>query len=172
MNPLKREPDSVESEIIQAINAMCARDDASDWNDTQWTRHAKNAVAQLGKSKKYWIYASGCDFVDSGEWLYDLCWLDYSGKNLVAAPLVMEIEWYSRDTDVDDDFQKLLLARCDHRVMLFRPRKRSQTRAAVEVLLPHISSCRHGCAGDKYLFGCWNDTFQRFDWFAYELPMF
>lgn len=168
MEARRRNPDQLELDVIRAIDTLCDNPSAMSWSDTQWTRETKNALARLGKSKHYWVYASGCDFADGGEWLYDLCWLAYSEETLVGAPLIAEIEWYFRDTDVDDDFQKLVLARCDNRVMLFSPRRTNETRASVDALLTHISRCRHTVEGDKYLFGCWSDSQSKFDWFAYE----
>lgn len=170
MNIQKRDPDLTEKKIIRAIGAVCA--DPSFWRtgdkrakETEQTRHTKNAMAQIGKSEGYWVCASGCTHANGGEWLYDLCWLKYDGETLIAAPLVMEIEWYSRDTDIDDDFQKLVLARSDYRVMLLK----INNHTSVEDLLVHVEHCRHGLAGDRYLFGCRDDTARKFDWYAYEI---
>jgi hypothetical protein len=167
----KRSPDPLESEIVQAVDAVFAIPDAGDWESKLklWTRRIKTAISRLGSTKNYYVCASGCDSTHCGEWLYDLCWLSYKGEILQGAPMAMEIEWEDRSTDVDDDFQKLVLARCDLRVMLLRPRDRNQTLAAVELLLGHISECRHSCVGDKYLFGCWNDRSTKFNWFPYEV---
>ena len=58
---------------------------------------------------------------DYGERLYDVTWLDYekSGSGeLVDAPLAAECEW-GNEGDIEDDFEKLLLARAGIRLMIF-----------------------------------------------------
>ena len=57
-----------------------------------------------------------------GEWLYDFTCLEYKhnddGGWLKGIPVVAECEWGNKDC-IGDDFQKLLLARADVRVMIF-----------------------------------------------------
>ena len=61
---------------------------------------------------------------DYGEWLYAVTWLDYekNGRGelvgLVDAPLVAECEW-GNEGDIEDNFEKLLLARTGARLMIF-----------------------------------------------------
>ena len=67
---------------------------------------------------------------DYGEWLYDVTWLKYERQRdglewpataLIEAPLVAECEW-GRGKNLEyivEDFEKLLLARADVRLMIF-----------------------------------------------------
>src|SRR2546430_11816980 len=41
-----------------------------------------------------------------------------SGGSLIGLPLVLESEWGTHDEAIDYDFQKLLVARAEHRVMI------------------------------------------------------
>ena len=58
---------------------------------------------------------------DWPEWLYDVTWLKYEHEGerlLIEAPSVAECEWGNKG-DIDDDFEKLLLARAGIRLMIF-----------------------------------------------------
>lgn len=89
-----------------------------------WTRVIKTELCRIGQdSFGYKVYASGVSRHrrDGGEWLYDVTWLQYetSGRGeLIDAPMVAECEW-GDEQDIEDDFEKLLLARAGVRVMIF-----------------------------------------------------
>ncbi len=94
-------------------------------SDTVWTTAVKTKLCKIGRDRfGCKVCASGVDKADFGEWLYDVTWLEYEkndrGKlvNLVDAPLVAECEWGNKG-DIEDDFEKLLLARAGVRLMIF-----------------------------------------------------
>ena len=87
-----------------------------------WTTAVKTAICELG-SKDFYVTASGCnEKSDYGEWLYDICWLECESNKdgwwLKNASVVFECEW-GKPFEVDNDFDKLLLARAELRVMIF-----------------------------------------------------
>lgn len=96
-----------------------------------------------------------------GEWLFDFTCLEYDDKGyLTGVPLVAECEWNDSKDYIDDDFQKLLLARADVRLMIFNGNRyrceedRSSNREIpikMNELLCHIKTCEHTRAGDTYL---------------------
>ena len=85
------------NEIKKLLDSVAADGDGAIWNDSEWTKQIKNRVCTLGKRYRYWVYASSCDETDGGEWLYDITWLNYSGKKLIDVELVLESEWKKRD---------------------------------------------------------------------------
>ena len=101
------------NEIKKLLDSVAADGDGAIWNDSEWTKQIKNRVCTLGKRYRYWVYASSCDGTDGGEWLYDITWLNYSGKKLIDVELVLGVRM--EKNGIDDDFQKLLLARAELR---------------------------------------------------------
>lgn len=93
-----------------------------------WTGEIKRALADLGVVRGYDICGSG--FAGRrrcyGEWLYDLCWVEYADgddRDLIRRiPLALESEWGVRNdhADVLEDFQKLCQARAELLWMVFQ----------------------------------------------------
>lgn len=107
-----------------------------------WTKAIKTRLCKLGACKKYYICALGVEWVcdgkpdgdhgcavehekkckpNHGEWLYDVCWLDWKKKDpprLKQVVLAAECEW-GNDGDIYDDFEKLVQSRAGLRVMIF-----------------------------------------------------
>jgi len=125
-----------------------------------WTKEVKNAVGRIAEQRGYSVYASGM----GGEWLYDLICLEYEDEYLKGIPLVLESEW-SRDS-VDADFQKLVVARADHRIMVLEVSDKKK-KEVIERLLQHVQKCRHSTIGDRYLFACWSEKERVFNCSVY-----
>lgn len=121
-----------------------------------WTHKIKLALATLGhKLGDYKVYGSKLDKeADGREFLYDLCWLDYEKPEgfLRGAPLVVECEW-GADNAIDDDFQKLVLARAKLKLIVFGENNKNNAET-VENLIRHLQTSYEyqGSEGDRYLF--------------------
>ena len=86
------------------------------------------------------------------EWLYDLAWVHASDGFIVQDVfLVAEIEW-SGTRAIQEDFQKLLLARADCRVMIF-----DDTDGLHEPLIAQARTFGKSRPGDRYLFASFGD---------------
>jgi hypothetical protein len=94
------------------------------------------------------------------EFLYDLVWLTYGddGFRMTGVPLVLECEW-GRLPDVDYDFEKLLLARADHRVMIFQGTDPEQH---FNRMIERVRHCGLTRSGDRYLLLCFDWAVRRF----------
>ena len=92
--------------------------------DSEWTKAIETELCRIGReSFRCKVYATDVptNKKDGGEWLYDVTWLEYekSGRGeLTDALLVAECEWGS-EQKIEEDFEKLLLARAGVRVMIF-----------------------------------------------------
>jgi len=155
--------DEVEKSIVDALKDLCNNPDSKKWENPRWTTEVKNTLGRIGKGKKYLVYASGCDFRSGGEWLYDLTWLVYEGDYLVDVPLILELEWGEDPETINDDFQKLLLGRAEHRIMIFSARNSIRFNNTVNDLITQIKECKRSMPGDRYLFVCWVNDSQIFD---------
>jgi|GEM_PF-112147 len=85
---------------------------------TGWTKAIREVFERLAT-------AHGYDHAPSlahGEWLYDHVWYraaDFHGvERTLSVPLVMECEWHNGLSAVAEDFDKLLVANADLRVMV------------------------------------------------------
>jgi hypothetical protein len=67
--------------------------------------------------------------------------------------LALECEW--RMGQEIYDFQKLLLARADHRVMVFQGNLQHRTNTIAK-MREGIKQFAKSSAGDRYLFACWD----------------
>ncbi len=133
-----------------------------------WTLLIKHQLAQLGDEMKYevWTAAAARPGDNSHPWpdcLYDLTWLQVvnDGKDIARVPLVFESEWHScREEHIDADFQELLAARADLRVMVFQQRNAAAVQELMDTLERQAKACDATGPGDMYLL-CgydWEDT--------------
>ncbi len=162
----------VEVALKAALEEMATCTEASSWrDDARWTREVKNRVARLGRDRGFCVCASSCDLAHSGEWLFDLSWLDHRGCLLTRVPLALECEWDAGGAG--DDFQKLVVARADERVMVFVTSDAVTATVAIESLLENVSSFSRTTVGDRYFFACWQerraDGCKGFSYAAYEV---
>ena len=130
-----------------------------------WTKEVKTALCEACKrcNQQLKLYANGvdkvvdnCKIADGGEWLYDVTCLSYdAGGYIRRIPLVAESEWGSKD-DVYYDFEKLLLARADVRVMVFDGRVYGAANMdRFEEFAKYIGKCDSTETGDTYLLAAW-----------------
>ncbi|WP_299621022.1 hypothetical protein [Pelagibius sp.] len=141
----------------------------ADYRNGPWTRQILTRLAKLGKKQNrhengagIWVYASKTDaetetspsVADGGEWLFDLCWLDYAGRDtwaqLRTVPLVAEIEWGNQG-DIIDDFQKLVLARARLRLMIFAASSRAAVIELFDKLMRFADEFGDQEQNDRYL---------------------
>ena len=95
--------------------------------DGKWTSGVLTALAKAGKHFGYRVAASRVpdEHRDWGEWLYDLTWFDmdknesWETKGHWSVPMVAECEWKSAKWEIQQDFEKLLIARAALRVMVY-----------------------------------------------------
>ena len=130
--------------------------------DTEWTKAVKTKLCEIGREFGCKVCASGVEKAarDYGEWLYDVTWLDYekSGQGeLVDAPLVAECEWGNFDAIVED-FEKLLLARADVRLMIFTGSNQAKSGKIAERLARKVSEFKGSRAEDAWLLAAWEGS--------------
>lgn len=160
---IKEVRDALEDMLQKTEEAVPDQLESATW----WTEQIMSALCKWGLKKGLFVCVS--DMKDAAgmkeleqqydgkidsEWLYDLTCLKYNGDGwLKKIPLVAECELW-RPTDIDDDFQKLLLARADVRLMVFNG-NHYPTEGKMSDRFPfckHIHECEHTQTGDTYLF--------------------
>lgn len=128
----------------------------------EWTAAVKTRLCETGGMFGYWVGARADEVAenkrDGGEWLYDVVWLDYEGDFLISVPLVAECEWNPHIDWIEEDFQKLLLARADVRVMVFTGNEPENSREIATNLIGQIGRFRETLDGDTWLLAAWEGS--------------
>ncbi len=136
------------------------------------TTIVKKALCESCKAidSNYYVYTSGLrqPSADGGEWLFDVTCLSYYYDDFLKhVPLVAESEW-GTENDIYDDFQKLLLARADVRVIIFDGARSPGYRRIFSILAKYIARHEGSRDGDTYLLVAWTPDkfmFHRIDAF-------
>ncbi len=128
--------------------------DAQHLWPSERTRPIKTTIAELGFQQDQSVWASGLDEKDSPdgrgrivnqEWLFDLCWIDYHGRGptreLRSLELAMECELplakKQRPGAVLDDFEKLIIANADLKLMVFQVDEMREAEEQFSILQNH-----------------------------------
>ena len=106
--------------IMQAVSEALKGLTIKPWNNKKATTAIKTKLCHIGQDRFGCnVCLTGVQRADYPEWLYDVTWLKYdSVLFLIDTPLAAECEW-GNTGDIEDDFQKLLLARASVRLMIF-----------------------------------------------------
>lgn len=121
----------------------------------KWTEAVETELCRIGQDSGYKVYAQDVPInqKDGGEWLYDVTWLKYekSGRGeLIKAPLVAECEW-GDIPHIEDDFEKLLLARAGIRVMIVESNDEPDSRIIAERLAGKVKAFKGSRAEGAWL---------------------
>jgi hypothetical protein len=160
--------DQVEECIIETLEntAIFLRNNKM-FRSTQWTKEIKKRLVELGTRFKYKSSTSTVEGCKDGEWLFDLIWyvnseaLSYTDRRLISLPLVVESEWNLEIEDIKTDFEKLLAARAEHRLMICEtPINRKES--ILKCLEDSVQNFSLGYKGDRYLIAIWISDEKKF----------
>ena len=159
--------DTIEQKIIEALNISWKEVNRGDWNPK-----IKKILEVVGKENyrskyEFKVAASGI----TNEWLYDLVWsehkyeekydgdLEISTYSLRNVALVAEIEWENNfDENIQPDFQKLLVARAEHRLMVFRAENEIESKKYFKYLDEIVDNFILNKKGDRYMYAAQNNN--------------
>ncbi|MGO9585159.1 MAG: hypothetical protein ACLP2Y_02970 [Limisphaerales bacterium] len=134
------------------------------------TEHIMDALSRLGREQGFKSMSNRISATaekegfKKAEWLYDLHWYEEKEPSCyrqTSLPLVVECEWeWIRKGDEDDDdfsaikwdFQKLLVANADLRVMIFQQRIKKKNDELAKYFDETIDGYRNLVEGSKFLF--------------------
>ena len=157
-NEMPNNCDNIEKQIREAIHKVGVKCEGK--SDGKWTTMLNDDLQQLGKEHNYRTCAPRCE--EHG-WLFDLCWYKEFSEGLANQPLVAEFEWQQHYKHIRYDFEKLMVARADHRLMVFQQPNNTEFDGVVEKLIKCIANFDGTAIGDRYLFACWlNDGSEKF----------
>jgi len=146
----------IEREIVDAVKALPQRmDEESRGSDSRWTAELMGTLGELGRKHGFDVCTSKWGRRDGHcwpEWLYDLTWLQMEDHHIINVPLILESEWLLSLDHIQPDFEKLLLGRAEHRVMVFQQKDQAAVAEVIEYLKGCIDRFKAGAPGDRYLF--------------------
>jgi hypothetical protein len=141
---------SLEDRVKSALEAVADNLRGMNAGNKLWTLQIKSQLKEK-RPDDCQVFATG----HSGEFLYDLIWIrrEQGQRPILDLALVLECEWGIGQEIFD--FQKLLLARADLRVMVFQGSRQHQSQVIAQ-MRDEISEFRKTQTGDRYLFACWD----------------
>ena len=155
--------DDIETRIVEKLSSMALDATQEAWTDPKWTLEIKRRIGLLGKERGYYVCATGWTPPDGqGEWLFDLVWLSVQNQLIIDVPLVLESEWDYGPKGICEDFSKLLLARAQHRVMIFNQKTLGEVEKIFDMLSGWVSAYLRGQRGDRYLLAGLDNTKKAF----------
>lgn len=163
--------DFLERQIIEEFDIIHER--IIDYNsNADWTKAVTEIFYKIAKdpSLDCKIAVSKLKNADYSEWLYDIVLYKNNSYGLEMVYLVLECEWFfpknanSYDQLIQDDFEKLLLARSLYRIMVFEGDNFSEINDYFNQLKLVIENTKLKAIGDRYFFCAWNKQDQRFNY--------
>lgn len=129
--------------------------------DPGWTSAIMGELTRLAYDNyNYSVYGQKCYMDDTiTECLYDMVWytpkpqdyLPHKYRSILFGDihLVLECEWKKAIVEIMYDFQKLVQARAERRVMIFQA---DDTDKTMDLMTDYANSSGHSLSGDRYLF--------------------
>lgn len=127
--------------------------------DGDWTRAVKSIVGGLGISHGWDVCTASLGYPYESEWLYDQTWYFSPEGQLHKIGLLMECEWSSKLTEIQYDFEKLLVGRAPIKVMVFA----CKDDKAFDLLMAGFTKFSHSDRSEQYLLACWRDGPPRYE---------
>jgi hypothetical protein len=158
---MSEQPSNLETEVISAITRIISTIPPG-MGDGVWTAAIKRCLIDLGKQKNYHVCTSGFPTDCDGEWLFDLTWYRNDPPNhLREIGLILESEWHVGLDKIKYDFEKLLIAKCPIKVMVFQDYK-NNLQDIFSLLETGIHSFRAEPTGEKYILAGYQNSTGKF----------
>ena len=168
------DPNALVREIVAAFRrlekeVLQLEDDQRPDGGGPWTKEVLTTLCKLGRKLGYTAWATGShpnrvpdEYRDGDEWLYDASWRHSDTYDrIIFVPMVAESEWGDLKK-IEEDFQKLLLARSTIRVMVYYAKDKDSdwNRRYKNRLREHVGAF-NGTRGDTYLLIAYLDDKER-----------
>lgn len=163
----KQSGHQIEKEIADNLSRIW--DIADDSTPTAWTTAVNRILYNTAKqNERKYFTASKLKSGENPEWLYDFVWYDNNEFGLNDVFLVVESEWKNPwgnedyGYDIQYDFEKLILARCVYKLMIFEGENFEENSQYLDALKAVVKNCKLTNIGDRYMFAAWDKEKQEF----------
>ena len=134
--------------------------------DGECTSRVMKELETLGSRLGWKVKGGSSDTANPHpEFLFDMTWVRLHGQSILDLELVVESEW--KPEGVQYDFQKLMVGRARHRLMIFPQRSRELAWTAINLHITEIQNYRLTQQGDRYLFAVWHNEGAEFEFRVY-----
>jgi len=149
--------DFMSAQVISAITNIPATMQPGR-GDAEWTAAVKRSLITLGRARGYVVCAAGFPDECEKEWLFDLVWYrNEPQEHLREIGLILESEWSRDPFHIKFDFEKLLIAKCPIKVMVFQDYKDNLPKIW-SLLETGIRTFHSQPAGERYILAAYENT--------------
>ncbi|KOY87812.1 hypothetical protein AD998_18225 [bacterium 336/3] len=151
---------------IQEVLDTCIVDlyNAGDSSRTGWTSTIKTALCELknevNAGSDICLAASSVENKDWIEWLFDVTLYIYSGggdfRHLKRIHLAVECEWDYNPQEIQNDFEKLLVAKAQYKLMIFQAKDNDSLKNTISELKTIIDNFP-SYPEERYMFAAYSD---------------
>ena len=167
--------DGISQRVRQALNEIrlsLAKVDSHLSGKKESTKEVKTKLCQTGRYLGYRVAARDVDdgYRNEKEWLFDVVWMSlaWEPRQLKRIHLVVESEW-GNCGDILDDFEKLLVARSDVRLMIFQASNEVEVEEMFDLLEREAEGFEQRQAGDYYLLAGYDRRNAIFRWCEFQV---
>ncbi|PCJ27889.1 MAG: hypothetical protein COA97_02840 [Flavobacteriales bacterium] len=146
------ELDKIEAQIFETLKPFAKKALDAELSDGDWTKGIMKLLGSLGEKNGCDISVSAISDDYDSEWLFDMTWWKYENNSLKEIPLVVESEWNRSIEEIQYDFEKIMVAKADHRLMIYQGGTKESVRETKEYLIQIIKNFKLSTIGDRYLF--------------------
>ena len=142
--------------------------------DASWTGRIKERICDLGHRNSYGVRTEGCSEANAGEWLFDLVWMENQTDTdrFTSMPLAMQLEWDRHLKEITAVFDKLLVAKARHKVLVFQGSSPEKVRNVMTVLVDRIRSFQPLSPDERYLLAGYSFEQQVFVYEPVQMSMY
>lgn len=155
------EADDLEQKITGIFESIARQFTGSGQGDGIWTHAILEELAKFGNVDEPSVCPAMKPSGYSPEWLFDFVWYRYDCGSLKRLELILESEWAQNYNAIQYDFEKLLIAKCPHKVMVFQGSTR-QIEKWIESLRGIVLGYENNYARERYFFIAYDTNLKRF----------
>lgn len=135
-----------------------------DDKPSNWTRAINNLLKEVARAihADCLIACKQKDIRDCSEWLYDFVCYRENKIGLDNVLFVAESQWmnlwhkYRNFKDIRFDFEKLMLARCQIRIMIFEANNEAEIQKYITQLNNIVANSQMTQTNDRYMYMAWD----------------
>lgn len=135
-----------------------------------WTKGLNGLLHDVCKRVHEGCYVASKHNVkkDTTEWLYDFVCFTENDFGLDDVLLVLESEWQHSFEQIKFDFEKLMLAKCNSKIMVFEASNSEAINQIIEQLTAVVKNSKLSVAGDRYVFIALDLVSEDFEFHYYQ----
>lgn len=167
---LKMKQGKIIESIVVTLHNNIVPGTTDDWTRDDWTNNILRELCTVGRDEfdcRVWTTGHP-EGANGGGWLYDQTWTYPDSENWTkvgwSIPIVAECEWDKNLEKIQEDFEKLLQARADVRVMIIDAARWSAPKKIALELCNWVSLFKGSKKNDLYLIVAYEEKTKPWNW--------